>query len=605
MPVFRNVRTRVLLVSVLIAVVMTVTVGSLLIVRDRVRRHVEEDLSSDLQHSLVTFENLQKQRRETLTHENALLADLPTLKALMTTNDQPTIADGAVGLWNRAGCDLFALADSQERVLTVFTQGAAPGDALAQSMGQVIARPRQHYIASDGRLFDVSVRPLYFGDAIHGTLLGFVVSGYRIDTDVLGLISHASDDDAAFFSGGKIVAATLPARLQPELASRSARIVAGGPVTEITLGGQRYLATETNLTDEALGDLRLVVLKSFEPAEQSIREINEVVLLLGVGAVVLGSLLMIVLSRIVTQPLETLAQGVKAFGLGDPSHSLPDKGTREVQELSDAFARMRDEIQANHRALLDGEKLATIGSMASSVSHDLRHYLAAVFANAEFLSSSHLTAQERGELLADIQVAVEGATELLDSLLILSKGGAAFHREPGSVLRIAEKAIALLRSHPDAEGVMVRLECNDDSGAVALVDAKQMQRAIYNLLLNGCQSARSIEGPREVVVSIRVKEESIAISVTDSGPGVAEHIRGSLFQPFVSNGKQSGTGLGLTLAHAVAREHGGAVTLVSSRRGETIFRLVLQREFAAKDLTTPSATIRGTKVPPALTRPPQ
>jgi signal transduction histidine kinase len=187
---------------------------------------------------------------------------------------------------------------------------------------------------------------------------------------------------------------------------------------------------------------------------------------------------------------------------------------------------------------------------------------------------------------------VDGATELLDSLLILSKGGAAFRREQGSVLRIAEKAIALLRSHPEAEGVMVRLECDDDGGAVALVDAKQMQRAMYNLLLNGCQSARSIGGRREVAVSIGVKEELIAVSVTDSGPGVAEHIRGSLFQPFVSNGKQSGTGLGLTLAHAVAKEHGGAVTLVSSRPGETIFRLVLQREFAGKEVTTPSAATR-------------
>ncbi len=593
MPDFRNVRTRVLLVSVLIAVVMTVTVGSLLIVRDRVRRHVEEDLSADLQHSLVTFGNLQRQRRETLTHENALLADLPTLKALMTTNDQPTIADGAVGLWDRAGCDLFALADSQEHVLTVFTEGAAPAsEALTRSVGQVIASPRQHYIASDGRLFDVSARPLYFGDAIHGTLLGYVVSGYRIDKDVLGLISHASDDDAAFFAGGTIVAGTLSTALQQELGNKTAHIVPGGPISEIALGGQKYLVVETDLTGEAQSDLRLVVLKSFAPAEQAIRDINELVLLLGVGAVVLGSLLMVVFSRALTQPLETLAQGVKAFGLGDPSHRLPEKGTREVQELSDAFARMRDEIQANHRALLDAEKLATIGSMASSVSHDLRHYLAAVFANAEFLSSSHLTAQERGELLEDIEVAVDGATELLDSLLILSKGGAAFHREQGSVLRIAEKAIALLRSHPEAEGVLVRLECDDDADATALVDSKQMQRAIYNLLLNACQSARSAEGRREVVVAIQVKETSIAVSVTDSGPGVAEHIRGSLFQPFVSNGKQSGTGLGLTLADAVAKEHGGAVTLVSSRPGETVFRLVLQREFARKDVTTPSAATR-------------
>jgi signal transduction histidine kinase len=221
------------------------------------------------------------------------------------------------------------------------------------------------------------------------------------------------------------------------------------------------------------------------------------------------------------------------------------------------------------------------------VSHDLRHYLAAVYANAEFLSSSNLSSEERSELLVDIQMAVNGATELLDSLLILSKTGAAFRRERGSVLRIAEKAISLLRSHPEAEGVALRLDCDDQTGASALVDAKQMQRAIYNLLLNACQSAHCTEGHRGVVLSIRVQEESIELRITDSGPGVADLIRGSLFQPFVSNGKQSGTGLGLTLADAVAKEHGGAVTLVSSKPGETIFELSLQRNFPGKSIKVP------------------
>jgi signal transduction histidine kinase len=581
MPLFRSVRTRVLLVSVLIAVVMTVTGGCLLIVRDRVRRNVEKDLSADLAHSLITFQNLQRQRRDALIHENALLADLPILKALMTTSDQRTIADGAAGLWKDAGSDLFALAESHGQVLTVYTQGAPPSAALTQALGQIVDRPKQHYIASDGRLFDVSVRPLYFGDEIHGTLLGFVISGYRIDSYVIGLISHASGDDSAFVANGSIVASTLLASHQRELALQISALVSAeaGHISEVSLGGQKYLATETDLSGESLSDLRLVVLKSFVQADQATREINQLVLLLGAGALGFGSLLMVVLSRVVTKPLETLAQGVHAFGLGDPSHRLPNNGPREVQELSSAFARMRDEIHSTNRALLDAERLATIGSMASSVSHDLRHYLAAVYANAEFLSSSNLSSEERSELLTDIQVAVDGATELLDSLLILSKTGAAFHRERGSVLRIAEKAISLLRSHPEAEGVALSLDCDDQTAASALVDAKQMQRAIYNLLLNACQSAHCTEGPRDVVLSIKVQEESMELRITDSGPGVADQIRGSLFQPFVSNGKQSGTGLGLTLADAVAKEHGGAVTLVSSKPGETIFELSLQRDF--------------------------
>jgi signal transduction histidine kinase len=579
MQAFRNTRTRVLLVSVLIAVIATVTGGSLLIVRSRVRQQATQDLSADLTRSLITFQNLQRQRRDALIHEDALLADLPTLKALMTTNDRRTIADGAVDLWKVAGSDLFGLADRQGRVLTVYTQGKMPSSALGEALEKTIAHPWQHYVAADDRLFDVSVRPLYFGDEIRGTLLGYVICGYQIDSNVLRLISHASEDDATFLAGANILASTLSAQSQQELlAQYPARTVGGQGISEITLGQEQFLATETDLSGEAGSPLGLVVLKSFEQANRATSEINRLVLLLGVAAVFLGSLLMMALSRIVTQPLEMLAHNVRAFGMGDPSHRLPENGTREVHELSTAFARMRTEILETNRALLKAERLATIGSMASSVSHDLRHYLAAVYANAEFLSASSLSTEERLDLFADIQIAVHGATELLDSLLIFSKTGAAKRRELDSLPKIAEKAISLLRAHPDAEGVAIRLECDDPAGGYALVDAKQMQRAIYNLLLNACQSARRAERRREAVVSIATEKSTMSIRFTDTGPGVAENIRKSLFEPFVSEGKQSGTGLGLTLANAVAKEHGGAVRLLSSKPGETIFELTLPVE---------------------------
>jgi signal transduction histidine kinase len=126
------------------------------------------------------------------------------------------------------------------------------------------------------------------------------------------------------------------------------------------------------------------------------------------------------------------------------------------------------------------------------------------------------------DLFTDIQIAVHGATELLDSLLIFSKTGAAIRRERDSLPRIAEKAISVLRAHPDAEGVAIRLECDDPTGGYALVDAKQMQRAIYNLLLNACQSARRADGRREVTVSIATEKRTISLRFTDTGPGVAE-----------------------------------------------------------------------------------
>jgi signal transduction histidine kinase len=302
---------------------------------------------------------------------------------------------------------------------------------------------------------------------------------------------------------------------------------------------------------------------------------------------------MILLARMVTRPLELLAAGVQAFGEGDWQYALPTGGTQEMRYLSHVFSQMRDEIQKANRALLESERLATIGRMASSVSHDLRHYLAAVYANAEFLISPSLSTSERLEMYEEIRVAVNRTTDLLDSLLTFSRTGASLQRVPATISSLVDRAISLVKLHPDAERVTVLLERNDADTTTA-VDTKQVERAIYNLLLNACQSAQKSIGLREVKVSLSVETETVSVTIIDNGPGVAEGIRDSLFDPFVSEGKQKGTGLGLTLAWSVAREHGGDVKLISSHPGETIFRLTVTRchpESTSKPSHSPSGAL--------------
>jgi signal transduction histidine kinase len=321
-----------------------------------------------------------------------------------------------------------------------------------------------------------------------------------------------------------------------------------------------------------------VVMKSFDQADRDEREINWLIFWVSLLVMAAGSVLMLILARMVTRPLELLAAGVRAFGEGDQRHLLPTNGTQEVRYLSRVFEQMRDEIQKTNSALLESERLATIGRMASSVSHDLRHYLAAVYANAEFLASPTLPSSERMELYEEIRSAVNGTTDVLDSLLIFSRTGSALQRVPTTLRSLVERAIALVKKHPDADRVTMLLEASD-ADTTTLVDVKQVERAVYNLLLNACQSARESVEPAKVKVSLAVDSKTVSVTIVDNGPGVAEAIRESLFNPFVSQGKQKGTGLGLTLAWSVAREHGGDVKLLSSQAGETVFRLTVLRNF--------------------------
>src|SRR2546422_11129390 len=94
---------------------------------------------------------------------------------------------------------------------------------------------------------------------------------------------------------------------------------------------------------------------------------------------------------------------------------------------------MRESLARTQQNLLESERLATIGRMASSISHDLRHSLAAIVANAEFLCESHLSPGQREELYGEVRMAVGRMNELFDSLLEFSRTRASLRPPSGSL----------------------------------------------------------------------------------------------------------------------------------------------------------------------------
>jgi signal transduction histidine kinase len=586
----QGIRTHVLLVVAMALVIAIVTCVCLLLIRHRLRAQVTDDLSQDLNHSVITFQDLQAERVGGLERENSLLAELPTLKALMTSGDELTIQDGATEFWQLSGTDLFALAYPDGRVVAVYAKGAPVDATLREGLKTLLVSPGKHYLIDGRGLYVCSLRPLYFGSDESGTLLGYVISGISIERTVRQ-ISQPTGVEATFLSEGQVVASTLSPSgqaslvMQPQLFSGTRQAL-----STVNFGSTRFLAATEDLSAAATSPLKLVVLKSFEPAEHSINRIDRMVLSAGFLALLSGTVLMIALSRLLTRPLEVLSRSVIAFGMGNEPYRIPRYGTQEVRQLSTAFARMTDEIQQKNRALLESERLATIGRMASSVSHDLRHYLAAIYANSEFLASDRLSETERAEIFADVRAAVHGTTDMIESLLIFSRTGSSVRRSPELMVTLLERAVALVRVHPDAEGVSLVTHLGDPAQTAVVVDGKQIERAVCNLLLNACQALRATGKAARIVMTLEVQQEHMIVNVIDNGEGIPENIRNCLFEPFVSEGKQKGTGLGLTLAHCIAVEHGGEVVLLSSYPGETIFQMRVAREIQPSDAPTVSGT---------------
>lgn len=569
-----GVRTQILLILAMSLIVAGATLVSMLAIRGPLQTLITQELSSDLDQSLATFESMQAQHLAALDRENALLADLPSLKALMTTSDERTIQDGGVEFWKVSGNDLFALADRDGNIKAAYLTGAPPDAALRSDLRRLLALRKANFLVSSKGLFGCSVQPLYFGSEAEGSLLGYVISGFAIDRASVEELGGATDVKAVFRSGHRILAGSLPASDYASLpAARTGISSSPAKPDTIVVNGERFFAVSHDLSPRSTAPLTLIEMKSLDQEERAIREIDRLVLLAGALALVLGAVLMLALSRLVTRPLEQLASGVRAFATGDSAHLLPYRGTREVRELSAAFARMRREILQANQALIESERLATIGRMAGSVSHDLRHYLAAIYANSEFLASDSVPAAERNEVLAEIRNAVNGTTEMLESLLMFGRTGAGLRRTRQSIATLVERALHLVRAHPDAAQVEFRLNAGEPGATEAFVDAKQIERAIYNLLLNACQAPRPDGTPAIVAVTLLARDQEIEIEVKDNGDGVPPAILATLFEPFVSEGKHKGSGLGLTLTQSIAVEHGGNVALLRSVRGETVFRM--------------------------------
>jgi signal transduction histidine kinase len=575
-------RMRTTLLIPLLVLSFGCTLLSLLVIRTIVEQQTQINLASDLQHSVKTYRNFQHQQRELLARESALLADLPSLKSLMTTYDQRTIEDGGVEFWQVSGSDFFALLDQNGKLIAAYNRGPALNrSGVAHGLEMGLHKPDPVLLALDDRIYEISTQPLYFGPKEHGTLLGFVAVGYAIDEHIARAVSEAAAAEVTFTVDGKVVVSTLGSGLQQELIARGGELLQLPTENrKIQLGKVDYLAASERLTmsggqESATQVPQIVVLKSFAGATQLVDRVNRWVLTLALLALVAGTGMLVSISRTLTRPIETLVGGTRALAQGNFDYQLSEDGAEEIRELSRAFERMRVQLRRTQKELLDSERLATIGRMASSISHDLRHYLSAMYANAEFMSNGNISQPEREELMLEVQTAVQGMTDLLESLLLFTQTGRALHPEFESIALMIQRAVSMVRSHPGSRDVKITLK--GLSSLEAWVDSKKLGRAVYNLLLNACQAAKRGKGPPNVTLGLYEDEQSIGIRIADNGPGVPAPIRQKIFLPFVSEGRESGIGLGLTLAQQIAQEHGGGITLDQTSEGETIFTINLPK----------------------------
>ncbi|MFN3944951.1 MAG: sensor histidine kinase [Allosphingosinicella sp.] len=268
--------------------------------------------------------------------------------------------------------------------------------------------------------------------------------------------------------------------------------------------------------------------------------------------IVLGAMVMI--AARLARPLRDLASAADRFeGRGDAPQVEP-RGPADLQRAIESFNAMNARVTA----MLD-EKDRMLGA----IGHDLRTPLASLRIRAESMEPE----EERQKMIATI----EEMTAMLDDTLVLARSGRA--REPARAIDVSALVDALVEEYRE---LGQDVELASGGRQVACVRPNLLRRAVRNLIDNAVKYAGSAR------VAVGASADRVIVDVTDSGPGIPEAALASVQEPFQRleasrNRETGGSGLGLTIARAVALNHGGELRLENRPEGGLSARLFLPK----------------------------
>ena len=528
---------RVFLSTSLVTTVLFVLIAYL--VQSHALRTADIMLSEELQSSFRAYQSVWQARSEFLGSLSKAISGMPDVRAAFGTGDRATIRDTASDLWARVspGQAVFLVTDPNGEVIS----GGIRGRIMA--VNAVAPRfPKQGtgFLFLGSRLHQVVITPVYVEGGRGPALISVLVAGFPVDqASAESLKSSTGGTDVLITAGGRTVASTLP------------------PGTNA-----RYSELTTPLTDVA--GMQIGELHFLRPFTGAVGDLRAQIAAIWAAAILFALVVTYFATRRLLGPIRSLDAAAREVARGNYDYRVPLDGPDEMGRLGHAFNAMCQSIRDSREELIRQERVNTLGRIATAVVHDLRNPLAAIYSGAELLVDGSLPASHTERLASNIYRSSRQVLNLLDDLTGLVRG-----RTPvletcrlSEIVEDAWNGVAV-------DGVSFSIE--GDPTVEAPVARARLERVFTNLFANSVQAMPT--GGR-VRVELARESDNAVITVRDTGPGVPQQIRRSLFQPFTTAGKSNGVGLGLTLSRQTVAEHGGTLTLEDSTQG-ACFRVTL------------------------------
>lgn len=353
---------------------------------------------------------------------------------------------------------------------------------------------------------------------------------------------------------------------------------ATGPIVVVNDSG-RYLDVQEPILDGGAGFVRVGI--DMATLQSTRREIAIPLGLLALGVIVCGLVAALVVGRNIARPLDDVVVAADRFDPAHPAPALQPRGGREIERLVERFNGMtrrlvtahEERVQARDRAMAQ-ERLAALGSLVAGVAHEVNNPLAGLTSCLDGLDDGDLSPEKQHEYRELMRESIDRLREVVRRLLEFARPRS-LAIAPVAVPDLARDAAALLRPLLRGRGItLAELHAPGADAAHVAADRKQIGQALLNLLLN---SAYVTPDGGELRIRSVARPGFWGIAIEDDGPGIPPALRARVLDPFFSTKPEGeGTGLGLSVTHAIVEAHGGALAFDFPETGGTVATLWLQ-----------------------------
>ncbi|HEY2120410.1 MAG TPA: ATP-binding protein [Candidatus Acidoferrum sp.] len=593
----RAVRLRTKFLLSLLAVTAGLTAATLSVVSYKVQNRVRQSFRDELHNSVDTYKTFSQQRETSLIRSAQMLANLPNVRALMTTEDRATIQDESFSIWKLSGGDLLVLANRSGEIVGLQTRANDFSRAQAQTSlrRSLEFGESRNWWFGGGHLYEVWLQPIYFGAADQENVMGLLAVGHEIDESKAREFSRVVSSEIIFQCGNTVVASTLPPIENVKFSKLLNMDAAQHDVTsELDYAQERYLVTKVRVSSAGELPVTLIVLKSLEKSTVFLNQLNRILLALGLLSVLAGGVLVFLISHTFTQPLSDLVAGVRALEQGDFDYPLEIGSGDEVGRVTGAFDRMRRNLQKTQEEqkqlevrLRQAHKMEGIGRLAGGVAHDFNNLLTVIRGNSDLLLDRGMADKLELRYLQQIQKASDRAVSMTRQLLAFSRMQVLQPR----VLDLNATISEMNKMIPRLIGEHIEFSFQPESNlASVLADPGQIEQVFLNLAVNArdampdggklnVQTCNVLMGPE--AASLRppmFPGEYVLLSVSDTGHGMPPETRAHIFEPFfTTKGVGKGTGLGLATVYGIVKQSGGFIWVESALGKGTTFEIYLPR----------------------------